>query len=74
VFTAAAFTVSYSAKAVRHAGQNLAPIAVRVHQGSLNAFGQAIYVQPNRESGFGWKEFSWDAARDAIKTGNLSKR
>jgi hypothetical protein len=74
VLSAAAFTASHSAKATRHAGQSLTPIAVRVHSGSLDAFGQTVYVQPNREPGFGWKEFSWDIARDAIKAGTLGKR
>ena len=71
VLSAAAFTASYSAKAVRHVGKSLTAIAVRVHPGSLDAPGQLVHVQPNREPDFVWKEFSWDAVRDAIKTGGL---
>jgi len=69
VLSAAAFTASYSAKAVRHAEQGPDAIAVRVYPGSLDASGQVVHVRPNRKPHFSWQEFSWDAVREAIKTG-----
>jgi hypothetical protein len=74
VFSAAAFIASYSAKAVLHAGKSLAAVAVRLHPGSLDAPGQVVQVQPNREPYFSWKEFSWDACKDAIKARALRTR
>jgi len=70
VLSAAAFTVSYSAKAVRQVGQGQGTVAVRVHPGSLDAPGEALQVQPDRTPQFSWQEFSWDAVREAIKTGD----
>ena len=67
VLSAAAFTASYSAKAVRHVGQSRAAVAVRVHPGSLDAPGQVVHVQPNREPDFRWNEFSWDSVRDGVR-------
>ena len=70
VLSAAALCASYSGKGVRHAEQSLAPIAVRVHPGSLDAPVQVVQVRPNREPpGFNWRELSWEAVRSYLRTG-----
>ena len=71
VLSAAAFTASFSGKAVRHTGQSWEQgqdaIAVRVHPGSLDAPGQLVQVRPSRMPHFSWQELSWDVVRELIK-------
>ena len=67
VRSAAAFTASYSTKAVRHAGQSGEAAAVRVHPGSLDAPGDIVEASPEREPAFGWEEFSWEKTEEAVR-------
>lgn len=69
VRSAAAFTASYSPKAVRHAADANSPIAVRAHAGSLDAAGDTLSVTPSRLPVPSWREFPWLEAREAIRLG-----
>ena len=71
VRSAAAFTASYSPKAVRQAAADNAPVAVRAHAGSLDAPGHTLSVTPSRLPTPAWREFPWPEAREAIR---LEKR
>lgn len=68
VLSAAALTASYSTMAARHAARLRGTIAVGVHRGSLDLPGETMHVIPDRRPDFFWREFSWEQARDALKT------
>lgn len=66
--SAAAFTASYSGKAVRHAEESREELAVRAHRGSLDAKGDIVSIFPARElSSYPWQEYTWTVAREEIR-------
>ena len=67
VQSAAAFILSYSPKAVRHATDTGEAIAARVHAGSLDAPGQEVAVTPTRDPSFTWREYTWPEAQAEIR-------
>lgn len=67
VRSAAAFMASYSGKAARHAEENGEDIAVRVHPGSLDAPGEALFVRPSRSPQFLWREHGWEECKEGVR-------
>ncbi|MDL2209247.1 tRNA(5-methylaminomethyl-2-thiouridylate) methyltransferase [Desulfovibrio sp. OttesenSCG-928-O18] len=76
VGAAAAFTASFSPKAVKAFAENGAEIRVKVCSGSDPAAvlrpaedgtSPVVAVRPDRVTAHNWREYAWDEAREAIK-------
>jgi hypothetical protein len=67
--SAAAFTASYSGKAMRHVAEQGGEIAMRAHPGSLDNPGAVLLVAPSRAPELAWREYTWEESKLEIKQG-----
>ncbi len=67
IAAAAAFTASFSPKAMRHAEDTGESVTVRVHKKSLDAPGTEITVIPSRDTAPAWTANVWEDALAGIR-------
>ncbi|MDR0338929.1 MAG: tRNA(5-methylaminomethyl-2-thiouridylate) methyltransferase [Desulfovibrio sp.] len=67
VLSAAALTASYSTKAAQYASDTGEAVAVRVHEGSLDAPGREVLVTPSRAGDAAWREGAFDEVREGLR-------
>ena len=67
IAAAAAFTASFSPKALRHAEETGESVIVRVHKKSLDEPGTEITVAPSRETTPTWSANTWEDAQEGIR-------